>query len=205
MESQEYEMVLQTIYRTRDSDEAHGLLTFVNLLGIIHVVGYGLQASDPRDHIFGVLNMAADVESLRLVTDYTKSCEKVFIEAAKALIKKGEIVILGWTNAFGSRPPSMESTVSNLPSWVPDWRLPISSSIGAFTWFFTPVQIQYRAGHQRSLCTARFIDSQTETDVPTMSSYGVEIDTFLSLSKVLTRERSRSPNSSTDESLRVSL
>jgi hypothetical protein len=135
MESQEYEMVLQTIYRTRDSDEAHGLLTFVNLLGIIHVVGYGLQASDPRDHIFDVLNMAADVESLGLVPDYTKSCEKAFIEAVMALIKKGEIVILGWTNAFGSRPPSMESTVSNLLSWVPDWRLPISSSIGAFTQF----------------------------------------------------------------------
>ena len=200
MESHEYEMVLQTIYRTHDSDEAHDSLTLVNLLGIIHVVGYGLQAFDPRDHIFGVLNMAADVESLGLVPDYTQSSEKVFIEAATALIKKGEIVILGWANAFGSGPPSIESTVSKLPSWVPDWRLPISSSIGAFTQFFTTVQIQYRAGRQRSLCTARFVDSKKESDVPTMSSYGVEIDTVLSLSKVLTRERSQSSNSSTDES-----
>ncbi|KAI4266313.1 MAG: hypothetical protein LQ337_008829 [Flavoplaca oasis] len=137
MESHEYEMVLQTIYRTHDSDEAHDSLTLVNLLGIIHVVGYGLQASDPRDHIFGVLNMAADIESLGLVPDYTQSCEKVFIEAVTALIKKGEIVILGWANAFGSGPPSIESTVSKLPLWVLDWRLPISSSIGAFTQFFT--------------------------------------------------------------------
>lgn len=205
MECHEYEMVLQTIYRTHDSDESHDLLTLVNLLGIIHVVGYGLQASDPRDHIFGVLNMAADVESLGLVPDYKQPCEKVFIEAATALIKKGEIVILGWTNAFGPRPPSVKSTVSKLPSWVPDWRLPIPSSIGAFTQFFTSVQIQYHAGRQRSLCTARFVDSMTESDVPTMSSYGVEIDTVLSVSKVLTRERSRSSNSSIDESLRASL
>lgn len=188
MESHEYEMLLQTIYRTNDSVEAHALLTLVNLLGIIHVVGYGLQASDPRDHIFGLLNMASDNESLELIPNYTASCETVFINTAMALIKKGEIVILGWTNAFGPRPAGTDSTGPNLPSWAPDWRFPIASPIGAFTQFFTAVQIEYHAGRQKSLCTARFVDSKINSDTPTLSSYGAEIATVLSVSSILTRK-----------------
>ncbi|KAL1592706.1 hypothetical protein SLS60_011122 [Paraconiothyrium brasiliense] len=73
------------------------------------------KATMARDRIYGLLGMAADAESLQIVPDYRKSTttEKVFTDVAYSLLKNGFSDIF----SLCQHP----KTLSDLPSWVPDW------------------------------------------------------------------------------------
>jgi hypothetical protein len=86
------------------------------LLKSVYVYGEGLKASDPRDFIFGLLNMSADPASLGIIADYSKSKQKLFVEVATALIKQIGLQLLLWRN-----PHTLPKTEPPLPSWAPDW------------------------------------------------------------------------------------
>jgi hypothetical protein len=76
-----------------------------------------LQASDPRDRIFGILGLSPAFPFLLPTPDYNKTASDVFCEVARALISHPQSVqILTEVNA--------ESTLAGHPSWAPDWSKP---------------------------------------------------------------------------------
>ncbi|OWP00762.1 heterokaryon incompatibility protein [Marssonina coronariae] len=75
------------------------------------------ECSDPRDRIFAVLGLADDASScFSCFPDYSRTCDEVYIEATRRMLKQGHLDILAYCH--GPRSPA-----SALPSWVPDWRL----------------------------------------------------------------------------------
>lgn len=75
----------------------------------------GCSSTDPRDKVFALLGIVADVSSEELPVDYTKSPREVFTELMKLLIRSHTTLdILAAVEPRGQ----MES---GLPSWVPDW------------------------------------------------------------------------------------
>jgi hypothetical protein len=71
-----------------------------------------LQATDPRDRVFAILSLTKDVDDLGVIPDYSQSCERVYMDVARALYRKDATVlfhaIIGPKNIA-------------LPSFVPDW------------------------------------------------------------------------------------
>jgi hypothetical protein len=72
----------------------------------------------PEDKIWGLSGIAGDMAELGLKANYgVDSADKVYENTARALLKQGRIDMLKWC-----RP---RDGGLRLPSWVPDWRLPI--------------------------------------------------------------------------------
>lgn len=101
-------------YRDR-SDDGKATITLVQALEDVNVKGYGLQATDARDHIYGLLSLASDAEALGVVPDYAKPYPQLYVEVAQALIETQGLRILTFCN----------SMTDEMPSWAPDWRKPI--------------------------------------------------------------------------------
>lgn len=76
-----------------------------------------LNASDPRDSIFGVLGLSKNFKSLLPTSDYSKSPTEVFTEVAKALLNETKsLSILIYATSVTPLPDH--------PSWVPYWSNP---------------------------------------------------------------------------------
>ncbi|ORX98424.1 heterokaryon incompatibility protein-domain-containing protein [Clohesyomyces aquaticus] len=87
------------------------------------------HATDPRDKIFGLLGLALDREDLRkygLLPDYTLSCQEVYANAMKALVRQGHISILSHVQ--------FPKTMEGLPSWAPDWSRLIQPPLQHLKW-----------------------------------------------------------------------
>lgn len=82
----------------------------------------GLDATDPRDRIYGFLGIASDATKLgmdpKIFPDYkeTSTVEVVYTKVARELIQHGHLDILTLC-----RPRYSGTRNSKLPSWVPDW------------------------------------------------------------------------------------
>lgn len=86
------------------------------------------QASNPRDRVFALLNLASDVgEFSRSFIDYTKSCEQVYTETAMTLLNQGHIDVLSYCQ--------FPKTFTTLPTWVPDWNMQIRNPCAQPPWF----------------------------------------------------------------------
>ena len=86
-----------------------------------------LEATDPRDKIFGLLGIASDCQELGILgvkPDYTLSCRDVYTIATAALLKRGEMSILSWCQ--------LPQSLKDLPSWVPDYSQPFNSPLQAY-------------------------------------------------------------------------
>ena len=85
------------------------------------------DATNPRDHIYGLLGLVGDIEQSMIAVDYDKKESVIYGGFVKEVIKRsGNLDILGQAY-LGS-----EDSPSRLPSWIPDWsslgqRSPISS------------------------------------------------------------------------------
>jgi hypothetical protein len=73
-------------------------------------------ASEPRDNIYALLNLASDGSELGLEVDYSRAntYQKLYTKVAKAFLRRGELWFLSHCN---SNPEGH----LDLPSWVPNW------------------------------------------------------------------------------------
>jgi hypothetical protein len=79
-----------------------------------------LDASDPRDRIYGLHGLARKDEWLKV--DYMRSVEQVYTDFAAQALRNGDVDILVCTQRSILPPFSDQSSPSpKLPSWVPDW------------------------------------------------------------------------------------
>ncbi|KAJ9644536.1 hypothetical protein H2201_000310 [Coniosporium apollinis] len=102
--------------------ESQGKISLLECLMIAHIFGQDnklvhLNATDPRDRIYGLLGIAEDAEALHITPDYTKSTEAVYTEVAWALLWGGHWEVL--TLCRGRK-------LQSLPTWVPDWTATLS-------------------------------------------------------------------------------
>ncbi|KAH8649734.1 heterokaryon incompatibility protein-domain-containing protein [Tricladium varicosporioides] len=123
--SEDMRLTASSILR-KSSLEINGKMTLAVLLKSLYVIGKGLQASDPRDYLFGFLSMATDSQSLGIIPDYRKPKEQIFVELAIALINHMGLEILSWSN--------FQDSVKTGTSWAPDWSLPILRPYRDFGW-----------------------------------------------------------------------
>jgi hypothetical protein len=73
-----------------------------------------LNASDPRDHVYGVLGLSIKFKNLLPSPDYKKTTTEVFTDLAKAFIKRTKSLAV-------LEHATSTTTISNHPSWVPFW------------------------------------------------------------------------------------
>lgn len=97
-----------------------------------------LLATNPRDLIYGFYGIANDMHSLGVIVDYGKSCVQLFTEVGQKLIKQGNVDILTMSQ-FPKQLPSDDGKV--LPSWVPDWTLPVSKPLWDMSDSSTPFNV----------------------------------------------------------------
>ena len=73
------------------------------------------QASDPRDRVFALVNMAHKVTPRMFsdLIDYRLNTHEVLIKTADIILRQGSLNILSFAQAFGDH--------YSLPSWVPYW------------------------------------------------------------------------------------
>ena len=103
-----------------------------------------LQASDPRDKIFALTNLAADSDEddLDISPDYSKPCSEVYTQWAQAFLKEYGPDILSDSSPRSEERPRRQ----DLPSWVPDWSQGIKFPLRGFM----RERLGYRAGGRRS-------------------------------------------------------
>ncbi|KAE8454256.1 hypothetical protein EG329_005181 [Mollisiaceae sp. DMI_Dod_QoI] len=103
---------------------------------IIYIGGeYGLQATDPRDKVFALLNMAKDATRLGLKADYSQNCKSVYTNTVRALIEDGDFDTLFMCEMDEklSKPSSPDLA---LPTWVPNFAaLPTTTHFGHKTYY----------------------------------------------------------------------
>ncbi|KAL9120820.1 MAG: hypothetical protein Q9187_002625 [Circinaria calcarea] len=85
-----------------------------------------LGCSDPRDKVFAVLNISKTGARFSLKADYRMDLESVYSAAAREILEYGPSEHDMALNLFESLTHPMSS---DLPSWVPDWRIANSSEI----------------------------------------------------------------------------
>jgi hypothetical protein len=73
--------------------------------------------SDPRDRVFALLYLSTDSYDFSHLIDYSKSCQRVYQETALAFFGQGHIDLLAYCQ--------FPKTIPDLPSWVPDWNMPL--------------------------------------------------------------------------------
>lgn len=72
------------------------------------------KATDPRDKVFALPNIASDALSMNLLADYNMTLEEVYITVARLIVAlEGDLAILGFADNTAWEQNS-------LPSWVPD-------------------------------------------------------------------------------------
>jgi len=88
-----------------------------------HFTG-SLKVTDPRDSIYGIRGLAADVDVLNIDVNYDKQTHEVYTETARALLRQNHTDILSWC--------STPKAVPGLPSWVPDFSSKLRDPIGSY-------------------------------------------------------------------------
>jgi hypothetical protein len=85
----------------------------------IHTLTASFEATDPRDHVYALLNMCL-FPGHRIVTDYYKSTATVLSEAMSLHVSEN------LTNAYHRWPLRFErDLIPELPSWVPNLAQPL--------------------------------------------------------------------------------
>ena len=105
-----------------------GLFNLNNLQGLIESGRYQTdllgtlanyrhyKATDPRDKVYALLGLVTEAVTDILVCDYSLDCRTVYLKVAEhCILHRGSLECLGYCNP--SRDPQ-------LPSWVPNWRVP---------------------------------------------------------------------------------
>jgi hypothetical protein len=91
--------------------------TFLSLLRLACVMGCEstqgdlcfMNASDPKDRIYGLVGLASDRLELGIAPDYGSSCVKMYTKFALQVLKRGNLTILSLCQ--------FSKTIRNLPDW----------------------------------------------------------------------------------------
>ncbi|KAE9368056.1 HET-domain-containing protein [Stipitochalara longipes BDJ] len=137
---------------------------------IIALTSQTMQATDPRDKIFGLLGLAPDAAELGIKADYKKEVNEVFTDTAKTLLQNHFTDVLSWC-----RFPKPD-----LPSWVPDFRLPLPEPIGSYQCRAPPWKPLFHASGTNQVKISMG-DNSENTKTLTMS--GLSVDTIEELGK----------------------
>ena len=106
-------------------------------------------ATDPRDKVYSVLGLARvpmtttaetpapDLRTLTFPVDYTKSVSEVYQDVVKYFVNRDRnldilSILLTHRNS---------SSDNDLPSWVPDWRVPVSEIPITAHWDFISLKV----------------------------------------------------------------
>ena len=96
---------------------------FVSLTSLDTLLGQSsrLQATDPRDKIYAMRNLAADLErdDWAPKPDYMITWQNLYTNMAVSMIKRGSSKALGYSGILRQGEPDKDGA---LPSWAPDWR-----------------------------------------------------------------------------------
>jgi hypothetical protein len=95
-----------------------------SMMELLILFSTSLEASNPRDKIYGFLGLAPDFTDLDIKVDYNKKPYEVFTDTAKALLRNNYTDILAWCQ-FPKQQP-------NLPSWVPDFTSTLREPYGSY-------------------------------------------------------------------------
>jgi hypothetical protein len=80
------------------------------------------EASDPRDHIYGLWGLAGDSQELGVLIDYSLPPQCIFRDFVRSVITgTGSMDVL----CACQQPRKLEG----MPSWVPDWSMPRQVSV----------------------------------------------------------------------------
>lgn len=114
---------VETWYEVRVDKSASKYLSLLNLLEVSGM--RGLKATNPRDHIYGLLGVANDAIAKRVKIDYQKNPVVLYTEIAEALITTYGLDILSYCQANISQENSLQINSSSdvWPSWVPLWHM----------------------------------------------------------------------------------
>jgi hypothetical protein len=112
-------LLLRSHVRNKGDPSSNNILPIVNLLR-------GHESKDPRDKIYGMLALAAaEASRLSLLPNYHQGTEDLYTKLALSFIlKTRELKVF---MCILPRP-----RVLHLPSWVPDWTIPIDLDLLAW-------------------------------------------------------------------------
>jgi hypothetical protein len=112
---------LSKIIKTREQYQSYykdSLKWSQPLLDLLMDCSIRLDATDPRDKIYGLLGLGGPFGNYKSLVrpDYSKPVESVYCEIARALIEDDRSLrAVGYASCLAAETPG-------LPSWVPDWR-----------------------------------------------------------------------------------
>jgi hypothetical protein len=86
-------------------------------LSIVLPLTRNLQATDPRDKVFAMMGLVDTSQLHGFKPDYTLSVAQVYLNCTRAMIVQEQGL-----SVFSSAMGQFQG--KDLPSWVPDWRLP---------------------------------------------------------------------------------
>jgi hypothetical protein len=175
LHSDESMSIVRAAVARHNTRSRNSSLALASLLKVTYIFRQGLEASDPRDHIFAFLGMSVDAANLRIVPDYSKSKAQVFTEVAMALIEQVGLEVLTWCKF---RAPPEEDC--RLPSWAPDWS---DSFLRPLSKFKQTTNFRYMASGD-SAPQFRFLNGGNE--FPTLCLSGVQADNIFAVGQVLT-------------------
>ena len=119
--------------QAEDGDNVTTLSRLLMLLNAIWDPDRRLQASNPKDKVYGLLGLASDAEILGIRPEYSLSYRDMCVQVAEALFRSQDVSTLGLgpgdevkdigpSNDRKALEPNDENYGLKLPSWVPDWR-----------------------------------------------------------------------------------
>jgi hypothetical protein len=119
------------------------------------------EASDPRDRIFAILGFSSDSAALSIHSNYEKTCRAVYLEVAEVILKQANTLDILYAI---SGPKNLKA----VPSWVPDWSVPIPSTFG-------PRQIgKFMASGRNSRCSPTFCSDKFGNRLLVLKGYRVD-------------------------------
>ncbi|KAK4164777.1 ankyrin repeat-containing domain protein [Cladorrhinum sp. PSN259] len=80
---------------------------------------YNLQSGDPRDKVYAAVGLLKPAEQEALAPDYSLTTQQVYIKAACHMFD-----MLKNPRIWGEYNRPHQKSISDLPSWVPDWSTP---------------------------------------------------------------------------------
>ena len=135
-----------------------------------------LRATDPRDKVFSFLGMVDRTDLPPLIPSYTLSVAEVYTRTARAMITQ-ERGLSALSGVYGPH----RSSDRNLPSWVPDWRLPRATAyLHGFDWP-SPTHL-YHINNGAPFANSVHISSDAGSDDPSILKLtGAQIDVVESI------------------------